>query len=104
MPSYAKADDGAWVEDTGFVRRLLPDDDEGSHHQRFVIELRAGQTLLMAHNIDLAQRVPIGMGDRIYFRGMYEYNDLGGLIHWTHKDPLGLHDGGHIRYRRKIYS
>lgn len=57
----------------------------------------------MAHNIDLAERVPLGMGDRVHFLGMYEWNDLGGLLHWTHRDPLGVEDGGWIRYRGRTF-
>jgi hypothetical protein len=68
-----------------------------------VIQLRGGQTLLIAHNLDLAQRVPVGIGDRIRFRGQYEWNDLGGLVHWTHHDPLGETAGGWVRYRRGEY-
>jgi Protein of unknown function (DUF3465) len=86
------------------VRRLIPDDNDGARHQRFILDLRNGQSLLMAHNIDLAERVPVGLGDRIRFRGMYEWNDLGGLVHWTHHDPLGIEDGGYIRYRGKVYG
>jgi len=62
-----------------------------------------GQTVLVAHNIDLAERVPLGLGDRLHYRGMYEWNDLGGLVHWTHEDPMGVEEGGWIRYRRKTY-
>ena len=85
------------------MRRLLADDDEGSRHQRFVLKLRGGQTLLIAHNIDIAPRVPIGMGDRVRFRGMYEWNELGGLVHWTHADPHGIEEGGYVRYRSQQY-
>ena len=102
--SYNKNDTGRWIEDTGFVIRLLSDDDDGSRHQRFIIELRNRQSLLMAHNIDLARRMPVGIGDRVYFRGVYEWNELGGLVHWTHHDPHGFEDGGFIRYRAGIYS
>lgn len=102
--AYGKRDTGEWIEDTGFVRRLLTDDADGSRHQRFILQLRGGQTLLIAHNIDLAERVPVGLGDRVYFRGMYEWNDLGGLVHWTHHDPLGIEDGGYVRYRRKVFA
>ena len=101
---YAKADTGRWIEDTGYVRRLLADDDDGSHHQRFVIRLSNGQTLLVAHNTDVAGRIPLSLGDRIRFRGIYEWNDLGGLVHWTHHDPLGMEDGGWVQYRRKLYA
>ncbi len=102
--SYNKNDTGRWIEDTGFVVRLLSDDDDGSRHQRFIVELKQRQTLLMAHNIDLAQRVPVGIGDRVRFRGVYEWNELGGLVHWTHHDPMGVEDGGYIRYRAKDYA
>ncbi len=101
---YNKKDTGRWIEETGFVRRLLSDDDDGSRHQRFIVELTNRQSLLIAHNIDLAPRVPLGMGDRVRFRGLYEWNDLGGLVHWTHHDPLGDEDGGYVRYRRKVFS
>ena len=103
-PNYGKADSGEWIEGSGSIRRLLSDDNDGARHQRFIIELRNRQSLLIAHNIDLANRIPVGMGDRVKFRGMYEYNDLGGLVHWTHHDPLGIEDGGWIQYRRKTYE
>ena len=101
---FTKRDDGDWIEVTGFVRRLLADDDDGSPHQRFIIDIGGGWTLLIAHNIDLAKRVPLGMGDRVQVRGMYEWNDLGGLVHWTHDDPHSSEDGGWVRYRRKVYK
>lgn len=101
---YDKNDTGQWVEASGFVKRLLSDDNEGSRHQRMILDMRNGQTLLIAHNLDLAKRVPLGLGDRIRFRGMYEWNDLGGLIHWTHHDPLGIEDGGYIKFRTRVYQ
>ena len=101
---YSKGDTGLWIEGRGFIKRLLGDDSDGSRHQRFIVQSPSRQSLLIAHNIDLADRVPVGMGDRIQFRGMYEWNELGGLVHWTHHDPLGVEDGGWIRYRRKAYA
>ena len=65
--AYGKRDTGSWIEDTGFVRRLLSDDNNGSRHQRLILDLR-------------------------------------GLVHWTHDDPQGVEDGGHIRYRTRTYS
>jgi hypothetical protein len=100
---YGIEDTGTWIEGSGVVRRLLPDDDDGGRHQRFVLDLRNGLTLLIAHNLDLAARVPLGLGDRVHFRGMYEWSDLGGLVHWTHRDPLGIEEGGFVRYRARTY-
>ncbi len=102
--SFSKRDTGSWIEVTGFVKRLLSDDNDGSRHQRFILDIGAGGTLLIAHNIDLVERVPLGLGDRVRVRGMYEWNDLGGLVHWTHHDPLGVEDGGWIRYRTRVYK
>jgi len=101
---YKKSDDGSWIEVTGFVRRLLSDDNDGSRHQRFIIETAGRRTLLIAHNIDLAERVPLGMGDRVRVRGMYGWNELGGLVHWTHRDPHGVEDGGYVRYRTRMFE
>ena len=102
--SFGKRDTGSWIEVTGFVTRLLSDDNDGSRHQRFILDIGTGRTLLIAHNIDLVERVPLGIGDRVHLRGMYEWNELGGLVHWTHHDPLGIEDGGWIRYRTRVYK
>ena len=101
---FSKLDDGCWVEGRGVVVRLLHDDDEGERHQRFVLDLRNGQTLLVAHNIDIAPRAPVGMGDRVAVRGIYEWNPQGGLVHWTHRDPAGVEDGGWLRFRKREYA
>jgi hypothetical protein len=82
----------------------LADDNDDSRHQRFVVQLKNRQTLLIAHNLELADRVPLGLGDRVSFRGKYECNDLGGLLHWTHDDPMGIEAGGWVLYRRQIYQ
>jgi hypothetical protein len=101
--ALGKHDSDTWVEGSGLVIRLLTDDRDGGSHQRFVLDIGNGQTVLVAHNTDLAERVPLGIGDRIRFRGLYEWQELGGTVHWTHHDPLGEEDGGFIYYRRKVY-
>lgn len=93
------------VEGQGVVRRVLSDDNDGSRHQRFVVALASGQTLLIAHNIDLAPRV-VGVreGDAVSFSGEYEWNPEGGVIHWTHRDPRKRHPAGWIKHNGKIYQ
>ena len=92
-----------WVEGSGTVVRALADDRQGSRHQRLVVRVAAQQTILLSHNIDLAPRVPAEPGDTIRFRGEYEWNDLGGVVHWTHHDPRGRRSGGWIEHRGERY-
>jgi len=95
---------GAVVEGSGTVARLLPDDLEGSRHQRFILRLGSGRTLLVSHNIDLAPRVAgLDAGDTLAFRGQYEWNERGGLVHWTHHDPGGTRPGGWLEHRGRTY-
>jgi hypothetical protein len=96
---------GIQVSGTGKVRRILSDDTEGSKHQRFILKLSSNQTILIAHNIDLAPRVePIKVGDAISFYGVYEWNSKGGTVHWTHHDPRGKHVCGWLKKGSKIYK
>lgn len=94
-----------FVTGKGVVKKVLADDLQGSRHQRFILELPNGQTLLFAHNIDLAERLPnLQAGDEVSFAGDYVYNNKGGTIHWTHKDPRGQHKDGYLMYQGKIYQ
>ena len=94
-----------WVTASGVVTRLLPDDLKGSRHQRFILRLKNGQTLLMSYNIDIAERIDtLKAGDEIQFRGEYEWNGKGGVVHWLHHDPSGKMPGGWIKFQGKIYQ
>ena len=87
------------VSGVGVVRRILPDDIDGSRHQRFILELSNGQTVLVSHNIDVAARLSsLDRGDSVEFFGEYEWNADGGVIHWTHHDPVRRHVDGWLRH------
>lgn len=93
------------VEGSGQVVAVLRDDHEGSRHQKFILRLSNGQTLLVAHNIDLAPRIDnLQKGDTVAFNGEYEYSEKGGVMHWTHLDPNGRHVDGWLKHQGKTYQ
>jgi len=93
------------VEGEGKVSRVLSDDLEGSRHQRFILRLASDQTVLIAHNIDLAPKVPgLRKGDTVRFYGEYEWSEKGGTVHWTHRDPKGRHVSGWIKFKGRVYQ
>lgn len=100
----------AWVEASGRVVKLLPDDnqtDDGrsDRHQRMLIEVGADVTVLLAHNIDVASRVPVQAGDTLRFRGEYEWTEKGGTVHFTHAPKYGRSkQGGWIEFAGKRYE
>jgi molybdopterin converting factor small subunit len=103
--AYANHASDVQVAGEGTVSRLLDDDEEGGRHQRFILRLASGKTVLVAHNIDLAPRIDaLQDGDTVSFNGVYEWNDRGGVIHWTHHDPQGEHEAGWLRHRGRTYQ
>lgn len=101
----APASSHTQVQGTGVVTRLLPDDENGSAHQRFVIRLPSGQTLLIAHNTDLAPAITnLRVGDMIEYSGEYEWNPKGGVVHWTHRDPAHQHADGWLKHDGRVFQ
>ena len=93
------------VEGEGTVWKTLPDDNKGTRHQRFILKLSSGQTLLVAHNIDLADKIKgLKKGDKVAFYGEYEWSEQGGVIHWTHHDPSGRHTDGWLKHDGRLYQ
>jgi hypothetical protein len=106
LNAYQNQQSNIMVENvSGTVEAILPDDLEGSRHQRFIIQLEGGQTVLIVHNVDVAPRIRgLQEGDRVSVKGEYEWNDRGGLIHWTHKDPRSAHEDGWIEHNSIRYE
>ncbi|WP_162808481.1 DUF3465 domain-containing protein, partial [Vibrio cholerae] len=97
--AYLSQQSDLQVQGFGQVSKVLPDDNDGSRHQKFILKLNSGQTLLVAHNIDLAPRIPnLKVGDSVEFYGEYEWNKKGGVLHWTHKDPQNRHAHGWLKH------
>jgi hypothetical protein len=100
------------VTASGTVVKMLPDDtdtsDGSEQHQKFLVELPAAPgadaiTIRICHNLKFG-RLPIAEGDAIRFKGEYEYTELGGTVHWTHRDPRGTHEDGYIELNGTRYE
>lgn len=90
----------------GTVVRLLPDrsSSTGSHEQ-FIVKLSSGNlTVEVEHNISIGARAPVKEGDHVIVHGEYIWNAQGGLIHFTHHDPQGSHEGGYIQDNGQTYD
>jgi hypothetical protein len=93
------------VEGEGIVERVLSDDRSGLPHQRFIVRLASGQTVLIEHNIEAAPRIKnLKVGDTVEFSGEYVWNEQGGLVHWTHDDPAGKHPDGWVKHNGQTYK
>lgn len=102
--AYAHKKSDIQVSGSGVVVKLLADDNQGSRHQKFLVKINPRQTLLFAHNIDLAEQIPLHVGDEVSFSGEYVYNPKGGIMHWTHLDPHGHHASGWIMLNGHKYQ
>ena len=103
--AFASRTSDVQVQGEGKVIRVLADDLDGSRHQRFIVQLAWGQTLLITHNIDIAPRIDrLKVGDSVRFNGEYVWNEKGGIIHWTHHDPQGRHVAGWVIHDGNTYK
>jgi hypothetical protein len=87
------------------VTHVLADDLTEPRHQRFIVRLASGHTVLIIHNIDIAARLDgLGEGDQIRFNGEYVWNEQGGMVHFTHHDPQGRHAAGWLKHNGRTYQ
>jgi hypothetical protein len=103
--AYKNQESNVQVKGSGKVIRILKDDNQGSRHQKFILKLKSGKTILIAHNIDLAPRInSISTADTVQFFGEYEWNKKGGVVHWTHRDPNRRHINGWLKHKGRVYQ
>lgn len=88
----------------GPVFKMLRDDTKGLPHERWLMKLSNGTTVLIAHDTKLAPRLPLSNGDVVKIHGEYIWNEKGGVIHWTHHDPQGRHEPGWIDFKGQRYQ
>jgi hypothetical protein len=89
---------------TAQVYRLLPTDEKGLRHQKFLIRLANGTKVLVANDLTVGQMVPCHPGDILQIRGEYIWTRRGGVLHWTHHSDTRDHPGGWIRLGTQTYQ
>ena len=94
------------------VQKILPDDNNGLKHQRFIIKLGDGTNVFVAHSITAADRIPIKPGSQLTLKGEWipepRTNDgipTIGVLHWTHaSENERKHPSGWIELDGKRYG
>lgn len=88
---------------SGTVTRLLPDSTgPAGPHEDFDIDV-AGREVEIDHNLTLAPRVPVEVGDRVTIHGQFEPDPGHPVIHYTHH-ATDTHEGGWITLHGRRYS
>jgi len=77
-----------------------------SPHEGFLMRLNSSCSLIVRveANTDFTGPIPLRVGTTVAVKGEYEYYAGGGVIHWTHSDPRGRHQGGYILLDNRIYQ
>ncbi|MNS33567.1 hypothetical protein D3C72_656830 [compost metagenome] len=92
---------------TGTVTDMLPDDVRPPRHQHFVVRYTGASgrpnRVKVAHNTDLAPRVPVKPNDTVTIKGEFIDETPMDVIHYTHYDPRGG-EGGYVKHAGKTYD
>jgi hypothetical protein len=77
-----------------------------SPHEGFLLRLASGCSLVVRveANTDFTGPIPMAEGQRVAVKGEYEFYPRGGVVHWTHRDPRGRHEGGYIQTGGQLYE
>ncbi|WP_151810109.1 DUF3465 domain-containing protein [Acinetobacter sp. TUM15366] len=103
--AYDRRQSNVQVHGSGRVKAILREDNDGTKHQKFILVLKNGLSILVAHNIDLAPKIDdLHKGDIVEFNGEYEYNEKGGVLHWTHHVQQNRHENGWLKHNGHIYQ
>jgi hypothetical protein len=85
------------------VIKVLPDDNQGLKHQKWIVRLSNGSQLMGVYNSDMCERVPLKAGDVIAMGGQFIWTNEGGLLHWLHHDPRNHRPDGFVQLNGKFY-
>jgi Protein of unknown function (DUF3465) len=87
----------------GTVTTVLPDSNgPAGPHEDFIVDI-SGHRVEVDHNLTLAPRVPVQVGDVVDIHGQFEPDPGHPDIHYTHH-ATGSHPGGWIKLNGHKYS
>ena len=69
-----------------------------------VIKTGGKQFRVTANDRITVAKIEGNTGDTVAFHGVYEWNAQGGVIHWTHHDPVGRHVAGWLKHNGQTYQ
>lgn len=93
-----------FVEGSGMVvTQLLPDDNSGLRHQKWMVKLSNGQSMQAVYNSDMCPRVPLKVGDVVAMGGQFIYTNEGPMLHWLHFDPKSNRPDGYVEVNGQAY-
>ncbi len=107
--SFRAMQSKVWVETEGTVSRLLRDDTnpDNGRHQIFLLRLAPDLQVKISHDYDDAGYLDgLKVGDHLKLQGRYEFEERGGVIHFTHRAdrPTKNKPGGWIDFNGKRYQ
>jgi len=105
--AYAAGRSHVEVVADGMVTRILGvQPGRVSPHEGFLMRLSSACSVIVRVevNTDFTGAIPLERGQQVLVKGEYEFYPLGGVIHWTHRDPRGRHAGGYIATGGHIYN
>jgi hypothetical protein len=86
------------------VIELMPDDTQGSPHQKFRVQLSNGRSIMIISNLDMCVHVPVQVGDSVGAGGEFiPTGKASGLLHWVHRDPKKQRPDGYIELNGQVY-
>lgn len=102
--AYQNRTSGTQLTSEGKITHIFPTADSGTDYQKFIVQLGIGQSILVMHNMELGAAIEgLAIGEYIEVYGEYQWTADGGIIRWTHQDPLGKHQAGWVKYKGRIY-
>ncbi|MGZ3769817.1 MAG: DUF3465 domain-containing protein [Bdellovibrio sp.] len=93
-----------YVEGGGMlVVKILPDDNSGLKHQKWIVRLSNGINVEAVYNSDMCPRIPVRIGDVVAMGGEFIWTKSGALIHWLHGDPKKKRQDGFVYLNGNYY-